>query len=78
MAAPAITAQTLLLADHESGTYNPSALADLEAGIAGEVTVNESERSSFKDGLFTERWITEKVFGPDAEMVVPEHWQDFV
>ena len=76
--APAITAETLLLADHESGIYSPGALADLAAGIAGEVTVHESERSSFKDGLFTEKWLTEKLIGKGAEPIVPEHWQSYV
>ena len=76
--APAITAETLLLADHESGLYSPDALADLANGIAGLVTVHESERSSFKDGVFEERWITERLIGKDAEPIVPEHWQDYV
>ena len=76
--APAITAETLILADHATGTYGPDALAGLATGIAGKVTVHESERSSFKDGLFTERWMAEKIFGPDAKPIVPEHWQDFV
>jgi cephalosporin-C deacetylase-like acetyl esterase len=76
--APAITAETLLLADHESGTYSPDAVADLASGITGEVTVHESERSSFKDGVFEQKWVTEKVIGPDAEPIFPEHWQDFV
>lgn len=76
--APAITAETLLLAEHESGIYSPDALAELANGIAGEVTVHESERSSFKDGLFTEKWITEKLIGQDAKPIVPEHWQSYV
>ena len=76
--APAITAETLLLADHESGIYSPGALADLANGIAGKVTVHESERSSFKDGLFTEKWLTEKLIGKGAEPIVPEHWQSYV
>ncbi len=76
--APAIKAETLLLADHESEIYSPRALADLVGGITGEVTVHESERSSFKDGLFTEKWVTEKMIGPDAAPIVPEHWQSAV
>ncbi|MCZ6538317.1 MAG: acetylxylan esterase [Chloroflexi bacterium] len=76
--APAITAEALLMAEHESGIYSPDALADLAAGIAGEVTVFESERSSFKDGLFAEKWITEKLIGKDAKPIVPEHWQSYV
>jgi hypothetical protein len=73
--APAVRAETLLRADHSSGIYNPKILADLENGIAGNVTVHESERSSFKDGLFAEKWITEKFFGADVKAIVPEHWR---
>ena len=76
--APAITAETLLMAEHKSGLYSPDALADLANGITGEVTVYESERSSFKDGLFAERWLTEKVIGKDAQPIVPELWQSYV
>lgn len=76
--APSITAKTLLLAEHESGNYSPAVLADLATGIAGNVAIHESERSSFKDGLFTERWMANNIFGNDAEPIVPEHWQDFV
>ncbi|MDP6056507.1 MAG: acetylxylan esterase, partial [Dehalococcoidia bacterium] len=73
--APAVRAETLLRADHSNGIYSPEVLAGLENGIAGDVTVHESERSSFKDGLFAEKWITEKFFGPDVKAIVPEHWR---
>jgi len=73
--APEVKAETLLRADHSSGIYNPDVLSDLENGIAGNVTVHESERSGFKDGLFAEKWITEKFFGADATAIVPEHWR---
>jgi cephalosporin-C deacetylase-like acetyl esterase len=73
--APSVKAETLLRADHSSGIYSPDVLAVLENDIFGNVTVHESERSSFKDGLFAEKWITEKLFGPDATAIVPEHWR---
>ncbi len=73
--AQAVRAETLLRADHSNGIYSPEVLAGLENGIAGDVTVHESERSSFKDGLFAEKWITEKFFGPDVKAIVPEHWR---
>ena len=63
------------MADHRSGIYNPDTLADLEGAITGNVTVHESERSSFKDGIFTEEWITEKLIGKNAAPIIPEHWQ---
>lgn len=66
------------MADHESGIYSPDSLADLANGITGEVTVHESDRSSFQDGLFVEKWITEKMIGKDAKPIVPEVWQDYL
>lgn len=73
--APAVTAESLLMADHRTGIYNPKILADLEDAITGNVTVHESERSSFKDGMFTEEWTTEKLIGKKAAPIIPEHWQ---
>ena len=73
--ASTVKAETLLRADHSSGIYNPKVLADLENSIAGNVTVHESERSSYKDGIFAEKWLTEKLFGGDVKAIVPEHWR---
>ena len=74
--AQSITATTLVMADHESGLYSPQSLSSLVEGIAGEATVHESERSSFRDGLFAEKWITENLIGEDADPLVPAHWQE--
>jgi len=70
-----VTANTLIMADHESGIYSPDVLSDLEESISGEITLHESERSSFKDGMFAENWITGEMFGKDASPIVPEHWR---
>ena len=76
--ASSINAETLLRADHKGGIYSPDVLTDLEKQISGNVTVHESEQSSFKDGLFAEKWLTQKLIGPDATPIVPEHWRSYI
>ena len=73
--AQSITANTLIMADHEDGIYSPETLSDLEELILGEITLHGSERSSFKDGLFAENWITAEMFGKEVSPIVPEHWR---
>ncbi|MBT3554354.1 MAG: hypothetical protein HN667_01375 [Chloroflexi bacterium] len=76
--ASSINTETLLRANHEGGIYSPKVLANLEKNISGNVAVHESEQSSFKDGLFAEKWLTQKLIGPNAIPIVPEHWQSYV
>jgi len=64
--ASAVHARTLLWG-------NPEAVESLSATIAGETDVRESEQSTFKDGLFEERWIAEQLGFSDA--IVPRCWQ---
>ena len=52
---------------------NPEALAPLTTAINGETEVRMSERSSYKDGLYQEHWISAQFGFPDA--IVPAHWQ---
>lgn len=73
--AQSITANTLIMADHEDGIYSTETLSDLKELILGEITLHGSERSSFKDGLFAENWITSEMFGKEVSPIVPEHWR---
>ena len=73
--AQSITANTLIMADHEDGVYSTETLSDLKELIPGEITLHGSERSSFKDGLFAENWITSEMFGKEVSPIVPEHWR---
>ena len=73
--AQSITASTLIMADYKDGIYSPETLSDLDELIPGEMTLHESERSSFKDGLFAENWITSEMFGKEVSPIVPEHWR---
>ena len=76
--APYITAKTLVRANHSEGIYGPNVLSEMYEHIVGKVTVHESEQSSFKDGLFAEKWLTQEMLGSKATPIVPEHWQAFV
>ena len=71
--APRVTASTLLMAEAPGGLMDGESLDVLSGAAPAEVTTHESERSTYKDGLFTERWITAQ-FG-FAEPIVPEHWR---
>ena len=73
--AQSITANTLIMADHEDGIYSTETLSDLKELIPSEITLHGSERSSFKDGLFAENWITSEMFGKEVSPIVPEHWR---
>ena len=73
--AQSITANTLIMADHEDGIYSTETLSDLKELIPGEIALHGSERSSFKDGLFAENWITSEMFGKEVSPIVPEHWR---
>ena len=61
-----VRARTLLWGD-------PETVAPLTEALAGETDVRQSERSSYKDGLFQERWIADQ-FGFE-DVIIPAHWQ---
>ncbi len=68
-----IEATTLVNAGPENSILGPEALRPLSDAIGGDVTVYASQRSSYKDGLYLERWIADNL-GLDAP-ILPEHWQ---
>jgi hypothetical protein len=39
------------------------------------VTVHVSEQSSYKDGLYAERWMAEQLSITDLPGILPEHWR---
>lgn len=69
-----VTASTLIMADHSTGLFSSKRICPLVDGIAGEVTVHESERSSYRDGLFVEKWVTSQLLGDCVEPIIPRHW----
>ena len=71
--APRVDATTLLMAGGEGSILGPEALRPLAETIRGETTVYASRHSGYKDGLYMQTWIAEKL-GPDAP-ILPEHWR---
>ncbi len=72
--APGVRAKTLLMAGAKGTSLDARALAPVADAIKGAVTVRESERSSYKDGLYAERWIAEQCGIGDLRSVLPEAW----
>lgn len=70
--APSIEATSLLKAGPAQSATDKIALTPLTMAIAGSVTVHESESSDYKDGLFTDKWVSSQL-GFDAP-ILPEHW----
>ena len=64
---------TLINAGPAGSILAPDALRPVSEAISGDATVYASQHSSYKDGLYVERWIADKV-GLDAP-ILPEHWQ---
>lgn len=73
--APRVSAATLILAGPPGAVLDAASLAPLAAALAGPATVHASEQSTFKDGLYVERWIAEQHGIADVESILPEHWQ---
>ena len=71
--APRVEADTLVLAGAPGSLTDHQALGPLAWALPGEVTIHDSESSTYKDGLFTEQWISSRC-GFDAP-IVPTHWR---
>ena len=68
-----VESKVLLSTESDGGLLDRSAPRPLINAFPGEVTVRESQNSSYKDGLFTEEWIAAQCGFERA--IVPEHWQ---
>ena len=71
--APRVTARTLLMAGAPGASLDSDGLSAVSGVIQGDVTVYESQSSSFRDGLYQEEWLARE-FG-FAEAILPEHWR---
>ena len=71
--APRVRAATLLMAGSAGDALDAAALAPLVRAIAGECAVHQSEHSGYKDGVYSEEWLTRQ-FGMPAPSL-PPHWQ---
>ena len=73
--APRVGARTLLMAGAPGTTLDGRALAPLVSALKGEVTVYESEQSTYKDGLYAEQWMAAQCGITDVRSILPEHWR---
>ena len=73
--AQSVDATTLIMAENKSGIYSPSFLKDFSERIQGEVTIHESEDSTYRDGLFAEEWMTKSLYGDDKKPILPFQWE---
>jgi hypothetical protein len=73
--APRVRATTLIMAGAPGSALEARALAPLAQALAGEVSVHESEHSTYKDGLYAETWMAQQCGIADVRSILPEHWR---
>jgi len=71
--APSVEATTLLMAQGQGEFLDAPTLEPLAQSLPGRVDVHQSEHSSFKDGVFVERWLTRE-FG-FRRAILPARWR---
>ncbi len=73
--APRVSATTLVMAGAPGAVPDAPSLGRLVAAMRGQVTVHVSEQSSYKDGLYAERWMAEQLGITNLPDILPEHWR---
>ena len=73
--APRLRAATLVMAGAPGTVPDASTLEPLVTALRGPVTVHVSEQSSYKDGLYAERWMAAQHGITDVQSILPEHWR---
>ena len=73
--APRVTATTLLMAGAPGTQLAGPALRPLVTALRGQVTVYDSEQSSYQDGLYAEQWMAAQCGITDVQSILPEHWR---
>lgn len=71
--APQVRARTLLMAEAAGSALDPSALEPMAQAIQGTTQVHESANSGYRDGVFSEVWLSEQL--GVAEPSLPPHWR---
>ena len=74
--APRVTATTLLMAGAPGTLLDRVALTPVVTALRGQVTVYESEESTYKDGLYAEQWMAAQCGIKDVQAILPEHWRN--
>jgi cephalosporin-C deacetylase len=73
--APQVTATSLLMAGAPGSLLDRRALEPLVTALRGQVTVYDSQQSSYKDGLYAEQWMAAQSGITDVQSILPEHWR---
>jgi cephalosporin-C deacetylase len=73
--APRVQATTLLMAGAPGSLLSSQTLAPLTQRLSGQVTVHDSEQSSYKDGLYVETWMAAQCGIQEVQRILPEHWR---
>ena len=71
--APRVEATTLVMAGADGAALDATALDPMVQAIMGDCQVHKSEHSGYKDGVYSEEWLTRQ-FGLPAPSL-PPHWQ---
>ncbi len=71
--APRVSASTLLEAGPAGSALDRSGLQSLIDALPNPPDVYESQRSNYKDGMFVETWVSDKL--GCGEPILPEHWR---
>ncbi len=72
--APRVSADTLIKTAPPGGFLDRDGLSPLLSALRTPPDVYESQQSSYKDGMFVEKWVSDRL-GYDAP-ILPEHWRD--
>ena len=73
--APAVEATTLLVADSGSNGISAQYLEAVAQSIRGAAVLRESEHSNYRDGAFSEVWLSEQMGLPEPSL--PPHWRPY-
>jgi cephalosporin-C deacetylase len=73
--APRVAATTLIMAGAPGAVPDAASLEPVVAALRGAVTVHVSERSTYRDGLYAERWMAAQHGITDVESILPDHWR---
>lgn len=71
--APRVKARTLLMAGSPGSSLDANGLSAVSKAIQGDVSVYESQNSSYMDGMYQEEWLAREFGFEDA--ILPEHWR---
>ena len=74
--ASGVEATTLLMAEAAGSLLDSDALSPMAEDIRGSTLVQESQNSGFKDGAFSEVWLSEQL--GMTEPSLPPHWRERV